>query len=120
MILRSRNVPWIILFVLLLGFVAWLLSKMAEQVFDSTAIAWLIVGLVLFGAAAIIAMRKTAEETRDICPECGEDMEKGATECPNCGHPMQEETREEQPANSGSGRERDREPDRDREKEPVS
>jgi hypothetical protein len=115
MILRRRNVPWIILFFLLLGFVGWILSKMAEQVFDSVAIAWLIVGLVLFGAVALLALRKTAEETRDICPECGEDMEQGATECPNCGHPMQEEPqREETPARAGGDASREREAQRDR------
>jgi hypothetical protein len=108
MILRRGNIPWLILFALMFGFVVWLLSNMSGQIIGAPVI-WVFVGVVLFGAVAFIALRKSAESMRDFCPECGEDVEKGAVTCPNCGHDMGAERDREKDAD-GARRDRDTAP----------
>jgi hypothetical protein len=106
MILRRGNIPWIILFALMLAFVVWLLSNMAGQIFI-TSVIWVFVALVLFGVVTFVALRKTAEGVKDFCPKCGEDVDKGTATCPNCGHDMSDEGKEE-PESGERGSDRDR------------
>ena len=90
MILRRGNIPWLILFALMLAFVVWLLSNMSGQLIAAPVI-WVFVGVAVFGTVAFVVLRKTAEGVRDFCPQCGEDVDKGASKCPNCGHDMSAE-----------------------------
>ncbi len=82
MILRRRNIPYIVAFVLLFAFFGWILSKMAAQTHGRTLVfmlAAMALSLVVLGVSARLFMGRVT------CPECGKKTERAEGTCQHCG-----------------------------------